>query len=138
MRVTGLDGREYSWKLKGADSSTPNKSAGHLRCRRLLASLYPFDVRLEEVGLPGSGGLTADFVIPSRNLLVEVQGVQHREYVGHFHRNRLGYLRSNRRDNRKREWAELNGLRLLELHDNATDEEWRESLLECERTPRKG
>lgn len=122
MKVRGLDGRDYSWRPK----SRPSKriSQGHLRCRKLLASLFPLDSRLEEVSLPGSKGLTADFVLPHRKLVVEVHGRQHYEYVEHFHRNGLGFLDAQHRDRNKQRWAELNGFTYVDLPDDEDDGEW--------------
>jgi len=116
MKVVGLDGRSYSLDLSGHGESS-NPSAPHLEARQLLAGFYPLDRRLEEVVLPGTNGLRADFLVPSRRLVVEVQGRQHGEYVPHFHRDAAGYLRSVGRDDRKRRWAELNGFRHVELLD---------------------
>ena len=132
MRVKGLDGRTYPWNLTGKiplGSNTRPRSSGHIRCRELLEKLFPFDSRLEEVFLPGSGGLTADFVIPTQRLLIEVHGVQHREHTPFFHETPLDFLKSRGRDQSKVRWAELNDLKFIELHDNESDREWRARLL---------
>lgn len=133
MRVKGLDGKEYPWRLAGhtvLDSDVRERSRGHLRCRKLLEKLYPFDLRLEEVHLPGSGKLAADFVIPSRRLIVEVHGKQHYAYSTFLHGDRLSFYRSRERDGRKREWAELNNFRYVELPDTDTDDEWAQAILD--------
>lgn len=128
MRVVGLDGRTYPWPPPGrgrrADCSGP-----HLRARLLLEALFPSERRLEEVPLPGTGGLAADFYLPCRRTLVEVQGEQHASYVPFFHGGADGFLRSLSRDHRKRQWAELNNLRLVELPHDGTDDDWAAALL---------
>jgi hypothetical protein len=126
MKVKGLDGRIYTWHL--VSSPKEAASAGHIRARELLCKLFPLDPRLEEVRLPGTGSLTADFYLPARKLLIEVQGVQHERYVSHFHKHVLGFWRSRNRDGRKRAWAELNGLSLVELPYDGTDGEWAELI----------
>src|SRR5262245_17555649 len=112
MKVVGLDGRTHNWSLNGHVPlrSEETGSSYHDRCRSLLVTLFPTDRRLEEVPLPGTGDLQADFYLPGRRLLVEVHGRQHYEFCLHFHKNRLGFLKHQQRDARKREWCELNNI----------------------------
>lgn len=123
MKITGLDGKIYTWKLTTAPPRA-SCSSGHDRARKLLEQIYPHDRRLEEVFLPGSDGLSADFVLVSRSLLVEVHGRQHFEFVPHFHRNKAGFHQALYRDEQKRKWCELNGFRYVELPDDEDDDEW--------------
>lgn len=117
MRVVGLDGRVYSLKLRR--SRREQCSAGHVAARLLLARLLPFDPAYEEVFLPGCG-LYLDFLVPTRCLAVEVQGIQHRQ-PGAFGRG-LPTLRAQQgRDSRKAEWCRRNGFTLVELHDHERD-----------------
>jgi len=122
VKIVGLDGQEYAWRPRTNPSEKP--SANHMRARQLLEKIFPFDQRLEEVWLPGTGGLEADFYIPPRKLLVEVHGEQHYQFVPHFHRHKLGFLKGRGRDNRKRRWCELNGITHVELPHDETDEQW--------------
>ncbi len=134
MKVVGLDGRNYNWPLHNRSplgSDPTRRSSGHLRARALLEALFPSDRRLEEVPLPGTGGLRADFVLPGRRLVAEVQGRQHGAYVPHFHRTEVGFLGSLGRDRRKAQWCELNDLTLVELDDDESDEQWRERILDA-------
>lgn len=131
MKVKGLDGRVFSWDLRnhvplGGDDRP--RSGPHLRARALLQSLFPLDVRAEEVPIPGLRCFL-DFVIPSRMLAVEVDGEQHRAMNGFFHDDETDFLRARRRDGRKQEWLELNGFRLVRLPDDQADAEWRAALL---------
>lgn len=130
MKVKGLDGREYSLDLTGHVplGSEEGGSSYHTACRKLLAELFPSDRRLEEVGLPGSGGLAVDFLLPSRKLAVEVQGVQHLEYTPFFHKTRLGFFKYLANDRKKKEWCEKNGIRCVCLH-YAHPERWRDQIL---------
>ena|SRR5688572_7942519 len=132
MKVKGLDNKIYVWSLKDkeplADDLVP-RSEPHLRCRKLLKQLFPFDKILEEVPLPGSGGLAADFVILQRKLIVEVHGEQHYNFIPHFHGNRAGFLRAKNNDSIKESWAEINNLRLVSLPHYESDEVWKDILL---------
>lgn len=127
MKVVGTDGRTYQWKLNGKIpelNDNDHRSAGHLRARILLRELFPFESRLEEVSLPGSGGLAADFVLLQSKLIVEVHGRQHYQFVERFHKTRFGFLRAQQRDGIKRDWAERNGFVYCELPDTESDREW--------------
>lgn len=128
MIVQGLDGRRHSLDLRGSvptDDEVANRSALHLRARALLRRLYPNDYRAEELTLPGTGGLRADFLLPGRKLLVECHGRQHHEQVGFFHESRLDFLRGQSRDRDKQRWAELNQFSYVELPGGESDDEWR-------------
>lgn len=125
MKVKGLDGRIYQWKLQGkTPTMDEGGSAGHVRARILLRKLFPCEVRREEIRLPGSGGLTADFVLLSNKLVVEVHGRQHYEFVHHFHGTRRGFIEAQIRDRRKRQWCNNNGLIYCELPDTESDDQW--------------
>lgn len=126
MKVKGLNGREYQWKLnnKQVVAETRPRSSGHKLARELLKQLFPFEVALEEVTIPGcETAMYFDFVVVRQKLVVEVQGEQHRTYNPHFHRNPMGFVKQRRRDQAKRDWCAINGLKLVELHDNRI-EEW--------------
>jgi len=127
MKVVGLDGREYPWKLKSRKKT--NVSSGHGRARELLHNMFPCEVIMEEIKLPGSklnGGndLVADFVLPKRELMIEVQGEQHFTYNSHFYESKLDFARAKMREKNKRTWWELNDIILIELPDKETNDEW--------------
>ncbi len=128
MKVKGLDGRTYTWQLVGHDADRPT-SKPHKAARVFLASMFPVDRIIEELELPGSRGLRADFLLPRRKLLVEVHGRQHFEFVSHFHGDKFGFAKSLRRDANKVQWANINGLGLAQLDEGGTEGEWREAIL---------
>jgi hypothetical protein len=131
MKVLGLDHKEYRLALSGrrvGNKDARVRSAGHLEARRLLSKLFPFDPPCEEVALPGCGvALFLDFILPQRRLAVEVQGRQHRQAVPHFQGGPKGFAAQVRRDKLKQEWAALNGVRLVVLHDDRRDD-WERQL----------
>ena len=131
MKVKGLDNREHKFSL----TSTPrlNASLLHIRARELLRNLFPYDILNEEVFLPGTKtahnkGLYADFYIHSQRLMIEVNGQQHFDYNPYFYDNKLEFAQSKQRDLKKREWCELNGIDLVELPYNESDNEWRKHI----------
>lgn len=133
MKVKGLDGREHNWALR----SRRRRSASlpHRRAREMIARLFPCEPALEELTLPGTGGLRADFYLPRRRVMVEVHGPQHYGPNSHFHRTEWEFRLSQGRDRRKRSWCELNDIRLVELPHDEPDEHWRRLLLDGGRTP---
>jgi hypothetical protein len=132
MKVKGLDGKLHNWKLVGhvplGDDSRP-RSQFHVNARNLLTKIFPADRILEEVPLPGSSGLTADFYIPSQKLMIEVHGEQHYKYVPHFHQNILGFFAAKKRDETKRRWCAINHIALVELNYKENIDEWHQRIL---------
>jgi hypothetical protein len=131
MRVTGLDGRNYSWKMQGkmpsADDTRPRSSL-HILARKLLREMFSLENVYEELYLPGSGGLYADFVIPTRKLMVEVHGEQHYKFSTYFHDSLLDFIEAKKRDIYKRDWAKANNLKLVELPYSEDADAWRERI----------
>lgn len=54
-----------------------------------------------------------DFYLSQYNILIEVQGRQHYEFIKHFHIDAEGYNKSKFRDNLKIEYAELSNMTLV-------------------------
>jgi len=82
----------------------------------LLRKVFPHHTIILEHYVRYKGArLFFDFYIKELNVLIEVQGRQHDEYVAHFHGDRDGYLASKRRDNLKKEYCESNDIVLVEV-----------------------
>lgn len=135
MKVKGLDGRLYQWKIANhvplSNDERP-RSQYHVAARSLLKRLYPTDQILEEVPLPGvvaGKTLYADFYVPLRRLLIEVQGEGHYSFIPQFHGDTVGYMAARRRDQAKREWCDLNELLLVELPYDETTSSWSARIL---------
>lgn len=120
MQVKGLDGKFYNFKL--VDNSTENCSEPHSKAREIIKIVFPFVNFYEEVYLPGSDGLRADFFLPLEKLIVEVHGEQHYKMKAHFHGSMAGFLNSLKRDKKKKEWCEINGIKLIILPFDRKDE----------------
>jgi hypothetical protein len=111
-----------------------SKSSYHKRARILLKDVYPFDTIREEILLPGTKttfnklDLFADFFIPSRRMIIEVNGSQHSTYNRFFHRNKLNFLKAKHRDAVKKQWCDLNKIELIEFNYNESIDEWRTKL----------
>ncbi len=134
MLVIGFDNKEYNWKPRGADFSDTSKSNLHLKIRQLLREVYPFDIIMEEVALPGSNRftnkkeLTADFFLPNRSLVVEAHGEQHYLYNSFFFKNKFEFAKAQRRDSDKKEWCKMNSVALIELKYSDSIDVWRQQI----------
>lgn len=134
MNILGLDGKNYSWNPSANQADTENRSSLHIKAKDLLNELFPHDRVLEEVSLPGSKTkyrntvLRADFFIPNRNLIVEVHGEQHYKFNRFFFKNKLHFYRAKARDSDKKEWCDINSIKLVELNYNEDINEWRRKI----------
>lgn len=66
------------------------------------------------IGIRG-GQLSYDFYLPKYNLLIEYQGEQHEKYIHGLHFNYSSFERQEEHDRRKREYASINNIKLLEI-----------------------
>jgi len=139
MKVKGLNGRTYNLDLKShlvRPDDERKKSAPHLKARDLLQEFFNGYFIYEEVKLPGSRDpskksvLFLDFFIPNVMIAVEVHGVQHYCYNPFFHKTISGFYSSVCRDKIKKEWCELNDIKLIILDSRDHISVWREQL-EC-------
>lgn len=129
MKVVGLDNRTYNWSFQ---KCKPRKKCSkyHKRSRNLLKKEFPFDIVYEEVSMPGtkterqSRSLVADFWIPQRFLIIEVQGEQHYKYNSFFFKNKIEYFKAQACDRNKKEWCDKNNIKLIELPFYELDEQW--------------
>ncbi len=134
MKIIGLDDKEYKWTLESAKRSDEAKSNLHLRARTLLKSIFPYDKIHEEVTLPGSKRtnrsslLYADFFLPLRKLIVEVNGSQHDTYSHFFFKNKLAFYKAKARDSDKKLWCEKNEIGIVYLNHDEDDQEWERKI----------
>lgn len=136
MKLIGFDDREYildcsKYIVNGDD--TKSRSKGHLLARELLHAKYPMETILEEVPLLGSKtlrnkSLYADFFLPLKRLMIEVQGRQHTEYNSFHHKSKLDFHLGQMRDRKKQEWCDINNITLIVLDYKETSEEWKNKL----------
>lgn len=126
MKVYDTSGTLHNWTPK----SNPrfNKSSYHTSALEVLKKIYPLDSTLEEVAVPGEH-LFLDIFIPSRKLVVEVNGEQHYKFNSHFYESENAFYQAKQRDLVKVEWCKLNGFDLVVLDYNNNDK-WEQLILE--------
>lgn len=126
MKIFGLDNKEYKLDLK--KNNGRSCSNGHKLARLLLKEVFPFDEAFEEIHVPGCGNnLYLDFFIPSRKIVIEVQGQQHFKPNKFLSGGKTGFKKQVVRDNKKAQWCEQNNLILVLLDDSRTGE-WEKQL----------
>jgi hypothetical protein len=53
-------------------------------------------------------------------IAVEVSGQQHESFSKFFHKTRIGFIKSIKRDFQKIKWLEINNIKLVEIYDYET------------------
>ena len=132
MIVIDLEGNSTNWLLTGNTSHARmlNKSKLHLRARSLLKEIHPTLQILEEIPIHVRKKelLYLDFYIPLVKTCIEVHGEQHYKFIGHYHGNRFNFIKAKQRDMSKKEWCELNNIRLVELSYDEDIDDWRRKI----------
>lgn len=131
MKVIGLDKKNYNLDTskKRVHKYNRERSQWHIKAKDLLEEIFPAEIILEEIFLPGCPTkLYVDFFLPLRKLMIEVQGSQHFTYNPFFHKGITGLTSSLRRDVDKRQWCEYNNIKLLQL-DYKEVEQWKQQIM---------
>jgi hypothetical protein len=108
-------------RTNGTGCPECNKSKGEKRIKDYLNLQYIYYNEQKEFnGLLGLGNknLSYDFYLPRYNLLIEFQGVQHEKYILGFHKSKKDFQKQVEHDKRKREYAQTNNIKLLEIWYN--------------------
>ena len=132
MKVQNLSGKITNWSLTGySTNKKKGKSDLHLKARKLLKEVYKSTSLLEEISIPIDSGITLflDFYLPLFHKAFEVMGQQHFSYSSFFHGSIENFKRSKSNDSKKLEWCELNGITLIYLNFDESEEEWKQKIL---------
>lgn len=116
MEILILNGKTVILKLRGKHLRAESKSKFQHEIGKQLIEHYPHDQIFEEIFIPVEN-LIFDFFIPSLRLVIECQGLQHREHIRYFHKTRQEFHKQQDRDRRKRDLCKLNGFKLIEIYD---------------------
>jgi len=100
------------------DWESPSRSKRQFKVKTLLKARWENQVVFEELPVAGTK-MSIDFYNATKKIAIEVQGAQHTKYVPHFHNNqKINFLHQLRRDKQKKEFCELNNIKLIEIHDS--------------------
>jgi hypothetical protein len=84
--------------------------------REFLKKIFPHNLIFEEYYINYKDTrLFFDFYIKEIDVLIEVQGRQHNNFVKHFHDNKEGFLDSKRRYNLKKAYCQKTDTVLIEI-----------------------
>lgn len=97
------------------DWDAKSRSKFQKNVKDFLRPFWEHDVVFEEFRLIGSR-LSIDFYNANKKIAVEVQGAQHLKYVEHFHKDRFKYLDQIKRDQKKLDFCENNGIKMVEIY----------------------
>lgn len=123
MRLKTLKGKSTWHNINKYKIDWNDKSASKIQyqVKQFLEPYWNGCIVMEEFRIPGSR-MKIDFYNANKNIAVEVDGKQHDDFNKHFHKNKLGLLKSFRRDKMKEEWCELNGITLCRIPEDDISE----------------
>lgn len=99
------------------DWDKPSVSKPQTTVKNFLYDYWKNCIVLEECRIPGSL-LRLDFLNINKKIIIEVSPKNvHDQFNLFFHKTRIGYLNSLKRDFKKIEWAEAAGYTLLEIYE---------------------
>lgn len=103
----------HRYPLRSRESSRSN---AQFHLGQQLQALYAGIPILEEFSIPDSK-LSLDFFIPVFRVAFEFQGEQHDQFNSFYHKDKTDFIKQQQRDVDKREWCEINSIRLIEVRD---------------------
>ena len=97
------------------DWHKPSRSKFQTKVKKFLFEYWQNDIVFEEFRVVGTR-LTLDFYNANKKIAVEVQGAQHTKYVKFFHKNQFKYSDQLKRDEKKLDFCQANGIKLAEVY----------------------
>jgi hypothetical protein len=127
MKWLTLSGREKNLNINhyriNWDKKAPSKGSQVLK--DFFAKNCKNDIWLEEMRVPGCL-LRCDFINLTRKICFEYDdkedGGHHTSYNPFFHKNRIGYLNSIKRENKKEMELEKNGFATIHIYKEDLDQ----------------
>jgi hypothetical protein len=118
LDIKGRQRKVYPSKYK-IEWDKQKASLPQYRAKKFLKEFWLGDSVCEEFVIPGSR-LRVDLINFSKMIAVEVSGQQHESFSKFFHKNRIGFIKSIKRDFQKIKWLEINNIKLVEIYDYET------------------
>lgn len=128
MIVQSLDGNTS--KLKLNYTTYNHHSQLHEQAAILIHKLYPYISIAEEVPIEitRSKTLYLDIFLAKLDTAIEIHGEQHFKFIQYFHTTKANFYKQQRNDELKKQWCELNNIRLIELLYDRSIDEWSSEL----------
>jgi len=123
MRLFNVKGKLVYLNVKKylIDWDSASRSKLQTRVKKFLKPFWEKHLCYEEFPVYGSR-LKVDFLNATKRIAVEVQGVQHDNFNEFFHKNRLNYFFSIKRDVKKLNWLETNKFKVLEFTEEDVEQ----------------
>jgi len=122
--IPNISGKPRSVNLAKyrVDWASKRASNAQFKAKQFFKQFWYADQVLEEMVIPGTR-LRLDLVNLTKKIVVEVSGAQHETFVKFYHKNRLGFLKSVKRDFKKINWVEKHlCFTFLEIYDTEVDD----------------
>ena len=98
--------------------NSSSRSKIQYETKQYLRKFWSQDIVFEEFPIAGTK-MSLDFYNSNKNVAVEVQGNQHLKYTPFFHgKSKSNFLHQIKRDDEKKEFCELNNIKLVEIYPN--------------------
>ena len=120
MRFKRLNGSSAfkSYRKREIDWDGKSLSKFQRAVKLFLKPYWKDDLVFEELPVLGTR-MTIDIYNANKKIAVEADGNQHRQFIGGFyHASPLDYLNQIKRDVKKREWCEVNGILLVNIFED--------------------
>ena len=118
MRLYSTTGRLVNKNVNKylIDWDKKSRSKIQFKVKQFLKEYWGNHIVYEEFPVYGTR-LKVDILNATKKMAVEVNGSQHTSFNKFFHKTRINYLRSLKRDHRKLEWLKVNDFELIEIEE---------------------
>ena len=98
------------------DWSKKSRSKIQFKIKQFLKEYWQNHIVYEEFPVYGTR-LKVDILNATKKIAIEVNGNQHTSFNKFFHKTRINYLQSLKRDHKKLEWLRINNFELIEIEE---------------------
>ena len=119
MKLVDIFGRIKNISLKKyrRNWDNPSKSKFQFNIKQFFKEYWFHDNCVEEFPVLGTK-LNCDIINFDKMIAVEADGNFHNTFSKFHHKNRIGFLNSLKRDQKKDQWLEDNGLFIIRINEN--------------------
>jgi hypothetical protein len=119
MRLYNIHGRLISKNVSSKIIDWDGKSRSKLqfKAKQFFKKHWHKHICYEEFPVYGTR-MSVDLLNATKRIAIEVNGTQHDTYNKFFHKNKVNFFNSIKRDFKKREWLESNNFLLIEINEN--------------------
>ncbi len=98
------------------DWDKKSRSKIQFKVKQFLKEHWENHIVYEEFPVYGTK-LKVDILNATKKIAIEVNGRQHTSFNKFFHKTRINYLHSLKRDHKKLEWLKVNDFELIEIEE---------------------